>query len=53
VGDVVTVILLYSTDDNRLYQPTMPKIRLDKAPEECGWDQLDLCRTNKNTVFSL
>lgn len=52
VGDVVTVILLYSTDDNRLYQPTMPKIRLDKAAEECGWDQLDLCRTNKYTVFA-
>lgn len=40
VGDVVCVTYLYATTDNRLFQPTMPKIRTDKLPEQCTFDQL-------------
>jgi ATP-dependent DNA ligase len=40
VGDVVCVTYLYATTDNRLFQPTMPKIRTDKLPTECTFDQL-------------
>lgn len=39
-GDVVTVQYLYATDGNRLYQPTLPRIRTDKAPTECTFNQL-------------
>jgi bifunctional non-homologous end joining protein LigD len=39
-GDVVTVIYLYATKDNRLYQPTKPLIRTDKRMRECTMDQL-------------
>lgn len=40
VGDVVEVKYLYLGANGRLYQPTYPKIRDDKSPEECTWDQL-------------
>ena len=40
VGDVVEVRYLYLGANGRLYQPTYPKIRDDKSPEECTWDQL-------------
>lgn len=43
VGDVVTVNYLYATDDRRLYQPTLPRIRDDKARVECKVDQLVFC----------
>jgi len=46
-GDVVTVKILYVTNDNRLYQPTLPRLRSDKDPEECTIDQLENCRTTK------
>jgi ATP-dependent DNA ligase len=39
-GMVVTVIYLYATKDNRLYQPTKPMIRTDKKLKECTLDQL-------------
>lgn len=39
-GDVVEVRYLYVGANGRLYQPTFPKIRDDKAPHECTWDQL-------------
>lgn len=39
-GMVVSVIYLYATADNRLYQPTKPKIRTDKKLRECTLDQL-------------
>lgn len=41
-GDVVEVTYLYANDVRapRLYQPTMPRIRTDKAPGECMIDQL-------------
>jgi ATP-dependent DNA ligase len=44
IGDVVVVKYLYCTDDDRLYQPTLPRIRDDKSPEECLMDQLRYCR---------
>lgn len=50
VGDVIAVKLLYATVDNRLFQPTLPRIRTDKRPEECTIDQLDTVRVNKEIV---
>jgi ATP-dependent DNA ligase len=46
VGCVVTVRCVYSSDTNRLVQPTLPRLRTDKAPTECTVDQLDTARTN-------
>lgn len=45
VGDVVEIKYLYANDPRapRLYQPTYPKIRDDKAPPECTIDQLVFC----------
>lgn len=41
VGDVVTVTYQHmSLAKQRLIQPTFPKIRHDKAAEECLWEQL-------------
>lgn len=40
VGMVVTVVYLYATDARRLYQPTKPRIRHDKASADCTMDQL-------------
>ena len=40
VGDVVTVIYQNASKNNRLVMPTKPKIRTDKAPDECVMDQL-------------
>lgn len=40
VGDVVEVKYLYATDDNRLYQPRLMKVRTDKHASECTVDQL-------------
>lgn len=40
VGDVVEVIYLYATDDDRLYQPRLTRVRTDKGPHECSMDQL-------------
>ncbi len=48
IGNVVTVNYLYSTNGNRLYQPTKPMVRTDKAPEQCTIDQLEA--TRKGTV---
>jgi ATP-dependent DNA ligase len=39
-GDVVEVTFLYLGANNRLVQPVTPKIRLDKKPGECTWNQL-------------
>lgn len=50
IGDVVQVKCLYVTDDNRLYQPTLPKIRTDKRPEDCGVDQLEDIRPDKRIL---
>lgn len=46
VGSVVTVRCLYASDGDRLVQPTLPRLRADKAPVECTLDQLDTARTN-------
>lgn len=50
VGDVVEIKYLYANDPRapRLYQPTYPKIRDDKAPFECTIDQLVFC--NKDVL---
>lgn len=51
-GSVVSVQILYATDDNRLYQPTRPRVRDDKRREDCTIDQLDYLRTNKRLVLT-
>jgi ATP-dependent DNA ligase len=51
-GDVVAVQTLYASEDDRLVQPTRPRIRRDKAREECTWDQLDEIRTNRFLVLA-
>lgn len=40
VGDVVEVKYLYATEDLDIYQPTLLKIRTDKAASDCLLDQL-------------
>lgn len=50
VGDVVQVTCLYASDNNKLVQATMPKIRTDKAATDCTLDQLDAIRVNKAVV---
>jgi ATP-dependent DNA ligase len=45
IGDVVKVTILYSTKDNRLYQPVKPMIRTDKKPKQCHLSQMKETRT--------
>lgn len=40
VRDVVEVTFLYLGVNNRLVQPVTPRLRPDKSPAECTWDQL-------------
>ena len=40
VGQVLTVHYLYANERGHLQHPTRPKVRNDKAPEECTFDQL-------------
>lgn len=40
IGNVVTVRYLYASDDRRLVQPTLPRLRDDKSPGECVMGQL-------------
>jgi ATP-dependent DNA ligase len=40
VGSVVTVKYLRFTKDGRLREPTLPRLRTDKRPEECLMDQV-------------
>lgn len=40
VNDVVTIKYLHASADHQLINPTLPRLRDDKAPEECTWDQL-------------
>lgn len=57
-GDVVEVQFLYATEPTdeypwgRLYQPTKPRRRTDKDPEECLVTELAAYRTNKNLVLN-
>lgn len=51
VGDVVTVQFLYVSDDDHLVQPTKPRLRADKKPSECGWDQLEHYKVNKEILL--
>jgi ATP-dependent DNA ligase len=47
VGDVVTVKVLYSTEAGRLFHPVKPRLRTDKRPIECTFDQVEAIKTNK------
>lgn len=47
-GQVLEVRYLYATESRRLYQPTLLRVRDDKAPEECTIDQLRY--TNKKVI---
>ena len=48
IGDVVTVDCLYSTPSGKIVQPTKPRIRTDKQPEECTYSQILDIETNSN-----
>jgi len=50
-GDVVSVQCLYASDDDRLVQPSRPRIRTDKPARECTTEQLDDIRTSKTYVL--
>jgi len=52
IGDVIEVRYLYvvESDTPRLYQPRMLRVRPDKSPVECGWEQLDGATTSKLVV---
>lgn len=45
-GDVVNVKLMGVAPSGRLREPTLPKIRTDKAAAECGMEQMDAVRLN-------
>lgn len=51
VGDVVVVQYLYLGAGDRLTQPTVLRVRDDKAPEDCDFDQLR--PVNKDVLYSL
>ena len=51
-GDVVEVQILYVSDDDRLYQPTRPRLRDDKTATECTWDQLEPNKTDKTLILT-
>lgn len=40
VGDVVEVKYLYASEDRKLYQPSLLRVRNDKPAEQCTIDQL-------------
>lgn len=52
IGDVIEVQYLYVVDTAtpRLVQGRMMRVRADKTPAECGWDQLDGATTSKMVV---
>jgi bifunctional non-homologous end joining protein LigD len=50
VGDVVQVSCLYSTEKGRLFQPRTPRIRTDKSPSECTFDQIESIKLNKKVL---
>lgn len=50
VGDVVTIKCLYASEDDRLVQPTLPRLRDDKPPAECVMGQLASIKTNKEVL---
>lgn len=47
---VVTVTVLYATDDDRLYQAVKPRWRHDMKPASCTVDQLEECRTDRTVI---
>lgn len=47
-GDVIEVRYLYASEDHLLYQPVMVRVRTDKAPSECTFDQL--CYTDRTVL---
>lgn len=52
VGDVVTITILYVSESGKLVQPTSPRLRHDKLPEECLISQLDNYKVNKS-IFGM
>lgn len=50
IGNIVEVRCLYATDEPRLYQPHLLRIRHDKKPDQCGIEQLEGCLTTKGVL---
>lgn len=40
IGDIVEVTYQYASDEGKLIQPTLPRVRKDKSRDECTYDQL-------------
>lgn len=53
VGDVIEVRVLYTSKSGKIVQPTMPRIRGDKSPVECTFDQIESAMLNKNLVMEM
>lgn len=51
VGDVVTVECLYVSDSYNLVQPVSPRLRTDKIPTECSFEQLADLKTRKDYIL--
>ena len=41
---------LFDAVAGKLYLPVKPKIRTDKSPEECGYEQIQALQTNKAII---
>jgi ATP-dependent DNA ligase len=50
IGDVIELRYLYASDDDRLYQPRMLRVRRDKTPQSCTIDQLKY--TNREVMIT-
>jgi ATP-dependent DNA ligase len=48
---VVEVTCLHTTANNRLFQPTMPRLRADKPASHCTVDQVELIRAEKSVFI--
>jgi len=50
VGAAIEVEYLSLTDANHLHQPRMLRLRDDKQPEQCKWQQLEGSQVNREVV---
>lgn len=53
VGDVIEVRVLYTSRSGRIVQPTLPRIRGDKNPVECTFDQIESAKLNKDLTLEM
>lgn len=51
IGDILEVKCLYATSGLKLFQPTSPKLRVDKSASECTTEQLYPILPNKTILI--